>query len=128
MPPAVKKKLSSYRELLVWQKAMNLVASSYVLARRLPQSELFALSAQIRRAAISVPANIAEGYGRWNWREYLHHLRIASGSLTELETHFLIGAKLGFFAPIEIDKILEQTAEVGRMLTTLVQKLAQRHS
>jgi four helix bundle protein len=94
MPSAVKKKLSSYRELLVWQKAMDLVASSYVLARKLPQSELFALSSQIRRAAVSIPANIAEGYGRWNLKEYIYHLRIASDSLTELETHFMIGSDI----------------------------------
>ena len=74
MPPAVKKKLSSYRELLVWQKAMDLVVSSYALAGRPPQSELFALSSQIRRATVLMPANIVEGYGRWNVREYAHRL------------------------------------------------------
>jgi four helix bundle protein len=126
MPDPVKKKLSSYRELLVWQKSMDLVAASYRLAGRLPQSELFALSAQIRRAAVSVPANIAEVYGRWNLKEYVHFLRIASGSLTELETHFLIGEKLRFFASSDVAKILEQTAEIGRMLTTLVQRLIHR--
>ncbi len=126
MPPTVKKKLSSYRELLVWQKAMNLVASSYVLARKLPQSELFALSSQIRRAAVSVPANIAEGYGRWNLKEYVHHLRIASGSLTELETHFMIGFRLGYLTAADVERILIDTDELGRMLMALVQKLSRR--
>ena len=102
---------------------MTLVEDSYLLSRKLPQSELFALSSQIRRAAISIPANIAEGYGRWNLKEYLHYLRIAGGSLTELETHFLIGARLHYFPQADVDKILELTNEIGRMLSTLIQKL-----
>jgi four helix bundle protein len=94
-------------------------------AARLPQSELFCWRAQIRRAAISVPANLAEEYGRWDLKEYIHHLPIAGGSLTELETHFLIEEKLLFFSTPDVAKILEQTAEVGRILTPLVQRLAQ---
>jgi four helix bundle protein len=120
MPDPTKKKLRSYRELLVWQKAMDLVAASYVLARKLPQSELFALSSQIRRAAVSIPANIDEGYGRWNVREYVHHLRIASGSLTELETHFMIGSRLGYLSVAEVEKVLINTDELGRMSMALV--------
>ncbi len=107
---------------------MNLVASSYVLARKLPQSELFALSSQIRRAAVSVPANIAEGYGRWNLKEYVHHLRIASGSLTELETHFMIGFRLGYLTAADVERILIDTDELGRMLMALVQKLSRRQN
>jgi four helix bundle protein len=126
MSPASKKKLSSYRELLVWQKAMDLVSASYAFARKLPQTEVFALSSQIRRAAVSIPANTVEGYGRWNLGEYAHHLRIASGSLTELETFFLIGLRLGYFSEAEIEKVLTGTDELGRMLMVLVQKLARR--
>ena len=127
MAEPARKKLQSYRELLVWQKSMDLVVGSCELAKKLPQSELFSLSDQIRRAAVSIPANIAEGYGRWNSRDYMRYLRIASGSLTELETHFLIGVRLKYLSRTEVESILTKTDELGRMLTSLLQKLAIRN-
>lgn len=127
MPEPAKKKLQSYRDLLVWQKSMDIVVDSYELAKKLPQSELFCLSAQIRRSAVSIPANIAEGYGRWNSRDHMRYLRIASGSLMELETHFLITMRLKFLPASEVETILTKTNEVGRMLTALLQKLTFRN-
>lgn len=117
------KKPKSYRDLIVWQKSMELVKSSYRLAETLPRRELFGLSAQIRRAAVSIPANIAEGFGRWHSKEYVHHLRIANGSLKELETHFLIGESLGYMQHGEVEATLQRAAEIGRMLFVLIQRL-----
>jgi four helix bundle protein len=82
-PP--KKKIESYQDLLVWQKSMDLVAASYKVALKLPPTEQFGLSSQIRRAACSVPANIAEGFGRWHAKEFVRFLLIANGSVKELE-------------------------------------------
>ena len=84
----------SYRELLVWQKAMDLVETTYRLAKQFPASERFGLTSQMQRAAVSVPANIAEGRGRKHLAEYVHHLSIANGSLKELETVILIAERL----------------------------------
>ncbi|HEY3319507.1 MAG TPA: four helix bundle protein [Planctomycetota bacterium] len=88
--------LQSYRDLLVWQKAMDLVVSIYTLSRSFPNDERFGLTSQIRRASISVPSNIAEGYGRSHRGEYLHHLSIARGSLMEVETDLLAAVRLAF--------------------------------
>src|SRR2546428_12566266 len=88
--------IKSYRDLLVWQKAMDLVVNSYQLAALLPKSEAYGLVSQIQRAAVSIPANIAEGHGRDHLGDYLHHLSIANGSLMELETHLLLASRLSF--------------------------------
>jgi four helix bundle protein len=116
--------IKSYRDLLVWQKAMDLVVESYQLAKKLPHDELYGLVSQLRRAAVSVPANIAEGHGRRRLGDYLHHLSIASGSLTELETHLLIAVRLGYLQADEIKRVWEMATEVGRMLTGLSEKLS----
>jgi four helix bundle protein len=92
-----KKKIESFQDLLVWQKSMDLVTESYVLVHRLPQNKQYGLASQMRRAAVSIPANIAEGFGRWHSKEFVHFLLVANGSLKELETHLLIGKRLGFF-------------------------------
>jgi len=116
-------KISTYRDLKVWQKAIDLVAESYRLAKLLPRTEVYGLTSQIQRAAVSVPANIAEGHGREHIGDYLHHLSIANGSLKELETHFIIAAKLGYLSERETGPILERGEEVGRMLAGLTKGL-----
>ena len=95
--------IKHYRDLLVWQKSMDLVVASYDLAKRLPHRENFGLISQIERAAVSVPANIAEGHGRKHTGDYLHHLSMARGSLLELETHILITVRLGYLQPKETE-------------------------
>src|SRR5262245_48278962 len=97
--------VKSYRDLLVWQKAMNLVVESYRLANQLPKSELYGLTSQIQRAAISVPANIAEGHGRDHLGDYLRHLSIANGSLMELETHLLLIHRLAYLSIEDIEPV-----------------------
>jgi four helix bundle protein len=115
--------VKSYRELLVWRRALDLVAECYRITRLLPKTELYGLASQLQRAAVSVPANIAEGHGREHLGDYLRHLSIANGSLMEVETHLLIGEKLAFLSGAEIAPALELAAEVGRMLAGLTRKL-----
>jgi four helix bundle protein len=124
MPPAdSKNKIESYRDLKVWQKSMDLVTECYRLAQRLPQNEQFGLASQMRRAAVSIPSNIAEGFGRWHSKEFVHFLLLANGSLKELETHLLIGNRLAYFSPQETLKPLGLAEEIGRMLAGLRNKL-----
>jgi len=115
--------IKSYRDLLVWQKSMDLVVASYEIAKQLPHHENFGLIAQIQRAAVSVPANIAEGHGRKHTGDYLHHLSMARGSLLELETHILIAERLKYLLPKDVAAVLKRTDEVGRMLSGLMQGL-----
>lgn len=115
--------IQSYRELRVWQKGMDLVVESYRLTRLLPRNETYGLVSQIQRAAVSIPANIAEGYGREHRGDYVHHLSIAKGSLKELETHFLIAERLSYIATGDLKLFFLLGEEVGRMLYVLVNKL-----
>lgn len=115
--------ISSYRDLKVWQKAMDLVVECYRLTEGFPKSEVYGLSSQLQRAAISVPANIAEGHGRESIKEYIHHLSIANGSLMELETHLLIAGRLSYAEDRELAPLLAQASEVGKMLNGLVKSL-----
>src|SRR5437763_16469820 len=88
-------KIQSYRDLEVWNVAMELAVACYTLTRLFPKDELYGMTSQIRRAAASVPANIAEGHGREHTKEFLNHLSVARGSLMELETHLLLGQRVG---------------------------------
>jgi four helix bundle protein len=112
-----------YRQLIVWQKAMDLVPAAYELARRLPREELYALSSQIRRAVISVPANIAEGQARQHPAEFAQHLSIARGSLAELDTLLLAAQRLGYLQPTDLDSVTPLMIEVRRLLQGLLQKV-----
>ena len=89
-----RKKIESYEDLLVWQKSMDLVTMIYKIVIKLPLNEQYGLSSQLRRAAGSIPANIAEGFGRWHSKEFVRFLLVANGSVKELETHLLIAVRL----------------------------------
>ena len=115
--------ITNYRDLEVWQKAMTLVVMCYKVTERFPKTEMYGLSCQLQRAAVSVPANIAEGQGRSHTREYIHHLAIARGSLLETETHLQIAERLGYIDKPSLPPLLDRTAEVGRMLNGLMQAL-----
>jgi four helix bundle protein len=119
-------RIQSHRDLIVWQKARQLAAASYRIARQLPPEELYGLKSQIQRAAVSVPANIAEGHGRLGKGDYSRHLSIARGSLRELECLLDLGADLGYYDPASIEAPLAIADEVGRMLWVLVRKLGSR--
>ena len=116
----------SYRDLVVWQKAMLLAQTCYELTRRLPREEAFGLDSQIKRAAVSIPANIAEGRGRAHTKEFLNHLSIARGSLVEVETHLLLAVQIGLINAEEIRLALDLSDEIGRMITSLRRSLIKR--
>jgi len=118
----------SHRDLLVWQRAMDVAVTTYELTRRYPRDELFGLTSQSRRAAASVAANIAEGYGRATRQAYLNFLRIARGSLKELETHLILAERVGLASPEPTKALLDQTDELGRMLHSLISKVQTRPS
>lgn len=118
-----KTQVRSYRDLQVWQRAMDLVVRSYKLTSVLPRNETYGLASQIQRAATSIPANIAEGHGREHLGDYLHHLSIANGSLMELETHILVASRLSYLSQEEADQLLTLTGTVGRMLAGLIRAL-----
>ncbi len=102
---------------------MELAASCYELTRGFPEEELFGLTSQIRRAASSIPANIAEGYGRASRKEYVQFLHVAQGSLKELETHVLLSARVRCCSEPDVDPILDRTETLGKMLRMLITKL-----
>ena len=115
--------LKTYRELDVWQKSMDLVVAVYELTRKFPADEKFGLTSQLRRAAVSIPANIAEGYARKHRGDYVHHLSVAAGSAAEVETHVTISVRLGFVSKEGAMAVWNLTQEVARMLSKLIQSL-----
>ena len=118
--------IKSYRDLEVWKQSMDLVEQCYRLSERFPRSEEFGLRAQIRRSAISIPSNIAEGNGRSTTGGYLRYVSIAHGSLMELETQFLIAGRLRYLDAAAIDDVVARTDGIGRMLTSLARRLRDR--
>lgn len=118
--------VQSYRELEVWQFAMELAEKCYQVTRNFPKEEMFGLTSQIRRAAVSIPANIAEGQGREHTKEFLHHLSIARGSLMELETHLLLSRRVGLLNQDDLDQCLTLTDRISRMLSGLRKALEKR--
>lgn len=118
--------LQSYRELHVWQKSMDFVVQCYDVTARFPKSETYGLASQLQRAAISVPANIAEGQGRSHTREFINHLSIAYGSLMEVETHLQIAARLLCITESQLERLLMLSNEIGRMLNGLMQSLQRK--
>jgi four helix bundle protein len=102
---------------------MDLAEQCYLATKAFPKEELFGLTSQIRRAGVSIPANIAEGHGRYHTKEYLNHLSIARGSLMELETHLLLGNRVGLLPKSVLDNLLVLTDEISRMLTGLRKSL-----
>lgn len=116
-------KIESYKDLMVWQKGMSLVESIYRLTGRLPSSEQWGLVSQMRRAVISIPSNIAEGFGRQSTGEYRHHLSFARGSLLELETQTILCQKLGYLLSEELEIILDEIQQISKMLATMIFKL-----
>ena len=115
--------IADYRELVVWQKAMDLVEEAYRLTDFLPKEEIFGLVNQIRRAAVSIPSNIAEGQSRHTAKEFINFLSIARGSKSELHTHIQICIRLGYITSTQAEKAILLCEEVGKMLYTLMSKL-----
>jgi four helix bundle protein len=115
--------ISSYRDLVVWQEAMNLAEAAYRLTERFPKEETYGLTSQVRRSGASVPANIAEGYGRDSKGAYLQQLRVAQGSLKEFETHLLLAERVGLVDTAELAPSLVKSETVGKMLRSLIRSI-----
>ena len=112
-------KITSHRDLVVWQRAMDLVVEVYRLSRRFPADERFRLTSQITRAAASVPANIAEGHARSTAREYARFVSVAKGSLMEVETFLMLAVRLGYLSDPEASPALAAVTQISKMLTRL---------
>jgi len=113
----------SYTKLDVWQKSMDVVSSIYSLTKSFPKEELYTLTSQMRRAAISIPSNIAEGRSKRTTREFMRFVNIACGSTAELETQIRIGERLGYLSSNQSRPLLEELAYIGRMLNKLFSSL-----
>jgi four helix bundle protein len=116
--------MNSYRDLIVWQKSMYLVKMVYLLTNRLPKDEQYSLTSQLKRSAISVVSNIAEGYGRQHKREYIHFLQISRGSLFELQTQLEIAVMVGYLNTDQLTEVNEIGVEIEKMLNSLIKKLS----
>ena len=116
--------MKSYKELIVWQKAMDLVEEVYRLIKAFPKEEIYALINQVRRAVVSIPSNIAEGQARQSKAEFLNFLSIAQGSLAEVETQLLLAIRLSYLSESETQKAMQLREEISKMLASLRKKLA----
>ena len=116
--------IKSFKDLIVWQKGMEVAENSYYLTRSFPKEEAYGMIQQIRRCAASIPANIAEGYGRRSKADYARFLNIAQGSSNELQTHLILSVRVGLCDPKDIEPIISLLQEENRMLVTLIQKLS----
>ena len=116
-------RINSYRDLVVWQLSMALAEGVYRLVARFPAEERFGLALQLRRVAVSIPSNIAEGSNYGANRQYRHHLRIALGSEGELQTQLELSKRLKLAPSAEVRPLIEQASEVGRMLNGLIKSL-----
>jgi four helix bundle protein len=112
-------KVSHFRDLEVWQRGMDVVEAAYGVTGTFPKSELYGLTGQIRRAAVSVPSNIAEGHSRMSTAEYVYHVSIAQGSLAELQTQLEIASRLGYIDLEGVRPILAQSTVLGKQLRAL---------
>ncbi|MBX4910445.1 MULTISPECIES: four helix bundle protein [Rhizobium] len=115
--------INSYQDLPVWQRSMDLAVECYGLTKGFPKEEVYGLTSQVRRSAASIAANIAEGYGREATGAYVHHLKIAQGSLKELETHLILSARVGIATVSQTQSALSLIAEIGKMLRSLIRRL-----
>jgi len=115
--------LKNYKDLIVWQKSFQLCLEIYRITKGFPREETYGLTLQIRRTAVSIPSNIAEGYGRKTTPEYIHFLYIAYGSCCELETQILLSAELGYVEAERLRKIEDEFGDVERMLKALIKSL-----
>ena len=116
--------IRNYRDLLVWQKAMVLVNKVYKVSAKYPDTEKYALTSQLRRSAVSLPSNIAEGYGRNSTKDYIRFLNIAMGSLYELQTQLEISLNQDYLKKEMFDNVYEDCREIDRMLSSLIRELS----
>ena len=118
--------MKDHKDLIVWQKSMELTRIIYTLTKRFPQGEIFGLTNQIRRAVVSIPSNIAEGFGRNSDKQFIHFLKIAKGSAAELETQLLISRDLSYLTAKDAKSTLALYDEIARMLGALIRNIEKR--
>ncbi|QOG04204.1 four helix bundle protein [Flavobacterium sp. MDT1-60] len=118
--------MKTFRDLLIWQKSMNLVTEIYQLTNSFPKEEIYGLTSQIRRSAISIPSNIAEGYGRDGNTDYLRFLNISISSLFEIQTQLEISYNLKYINQIQFNKTNGESREIERMLSAFIRKIKDR--
>lgn len=116
-------KTSDYKKLKVWEKSMDLAVSVYGFTKGFPKEEIYVLTSQIRRCAVSIPSNIAEGHGRNSKKEFYHFLTISRGSIAELETQVILSYRLNYISDELYDKISENISEIDKMITGLMKYL-----
>ena len=119
-------KAKDYKELRVWQKGIEIADKTYTITDGFPKSELYSLSGQMRKACVSIPSNIAEGFARFHSREYKQFLYIALGSCAELDTQFVIAGRRGYLTKEKLEEIAETLNHESRMLTSLINKLYEK--
>ncbi len=115
--------INDFKDLKIWQKGMEIAEKCYFLTKLFPRDELYGMVQQIRRSAASIPANIAEGYGRRSTREYIRFLNIAQGSINELETHIILSNRVGLSKQEDIEPIIYLLREESRMIIALIKKI-----
>ena len=120
--------METHKDLRVWQQSIEMVTSIYLITKAFPKDELFGLVSQMRRAAVSVPSNIAEGYARGTDREKLHFLRISSGSMSEIETQLMLSLNLGYISQESFDELSENVTSVSKQLNALISSLKKKLS
>lgn len=118
--------MKDFRELIVWQKSIDLVERVYQITNSFPKEEMFSLTSQIRRSAISIPSNVAEGFGRKSTLDYIHFLHISRGSLYELQTQLEISSRIKYLSESELKLVIEKCKEVAKMLNGLIVSLANK--
>ena len=118
--------MKDHKDLIVWQKSMELTRIIYTLTKRFPQGEIFGLTKQIRRAVVSIPSNIAEGFGRNSDKQFIHFLKIAKGSAAELDTQLLISRDLSYLTAKDAKSTLALYDEIARMLGALIRNIEKR--
>ena len=119
---------NSYQKLITWQRSIELAIEIYKLTESYPKTEIYGLTSQTRRSAISIPANIAEGWSRRYTTEYIQFLYVARGSATELETHLIIAGRLNFLAAKDFQKVQDEITDILRMLSSTITSLKSKHT
>jgi four helix bundle protein len=115
--------IKSYKDLMIWQRSIELVVLIYEVLKKFPRIEDYNLTSQIRRAAVSIPANIAEGFGRRTKKDYAQFLNISRGSLYELETHLILASRFGYITGDELHKFADEISQIGKMTNAFITKL-----
>ncbi|KIA94003.1 four helix bundle protein [Flavobacterium sp. KMS] len=118
--------MSNFKKLLIWQKSMSLITKIYISTNNFPKEEVFGLTSQIRRSSISIPSNIAEGFGRESNKDFLRFLNISIGSLFEMQTQLEIAKNIAYLNEDEFNNLYEDSREVERMLVSFINKLKER--